>query len=142
MRMKKIVLQILFILLCFPIYLVKAQSPEYLSDLLLKSLDGYPYVAYVKIVKYEEKDPWGNYKIWRVNAEVLKNFKGMLPHEICIIAQAEPPYPEVPFIPETVIVSFPQQESECVGLNIVNIFPAETIYFDQIYEYLRAINKK
>ena len=142
MRMRKIVLQILFILLCFPICFAKAQSPKYLSDLLLKSLDGYPYVAYVKIVNYEEQDPWGDYKIWKINAKVFKNYKGVLSHEICIIAQAEPPYPEVPFIPETVIVSFPQQESECVGLDIVNIFPAEKIYFDQINEYLRTANKK
>jgi hypothetical protein len=123
--MKKIILYTFSIILFFPIIVARAENPEYLSKLLFESLKEYSYVAYVKITKYEEKDPWGDYKIWRIKAKVLKNYKGVLPNEICIITQAEPPYPEVPFIPETIIISFPEPESECTCMDVVNIFPAE-----------------
>ena len=106
--MKKLILYIFSIILFFPIVVTRAENSQYLSKLLFESLKEHSHVAYVKIIKYEEKAPWGNYKIWKIKAKVLKNYKGLLPNEICMIEQAEPPYPQVPFIPKTIIISFPK----------------------------------
>ncbi len=140
--MNKLILYTFSIILFFPIVVARAENSEYLSKLLFESLKGYSYVAYIKITKYEEKDSWGAYKIWKIKAKVLKNYKGLLPNEICMIEQAEPPYPQVPFIPKTIIISFPKQESECIGMDVVNIFPAEKKYFDIIHKFINNNTQK
>lgn len=114
------------------------RNPEYLDNLLSLSLKEYKYTVHVNVVGYEELEMWGDYKRYKIKTNAIEIFKGKLDGEICFLVQAEKPYPNVPFLPKTFIASFPEKESECYLFDEVNIFPAESRYFEKIKQYISS----